>query len=1662
MVTLPALSFASTGLHNNQKAREIDITVTDNISATRLSVNATKISVKSVQFGDESYSLAIIDNEPTTSLAGWPELPIISRMVRVPSTSDVRTVVHSVDSRIEDNFNPFILPAQDGSVPPDQLGIPNDSYINYDGFWPPEMIVVGEPAIIRGHRIVTVTTYPVQYNPATKQVRFNDNIDMELVYEGVGDNIVPDNRERHRQATSFHNIVNDLVVNPLPRRDNPMYAKYGSYILIYPEVNGVAEAIQPLIEWRSRQGWDVHAIEVDADASRNSIKDIIQEAYDEWENPPEMVTLVGDADGAIRIPVWNNFTDLDYVLLDGNDRLADAHIGRLSVNTLAQLDIVVAKLVNYEADPYMVDENGEDDSDWYLRGMVCAGAANSGLSTILMGKWVKHELLSRGFNVVAEYYYNMGIDVPRHFRDQFEVGVSFAHYRGSLGMQGLFYAVIMNFEPHRKYPTAIIPTCNSGHFMGVDNQTEGMLRSEGGANGAVGFCTAQSHTKYNNAVTAGVWQSFLKHGNYHWGAATNYGRYEVYRQYNGFDQNYSDYMDWFNLMGDAATHIFTGVPQLIEVEHVESMAVGSSYFTLNVFEREDESPLEGGLVCLYKEDDEFQMIQWSDENGDVLFAIPSDALSEGELMVTITKHNTKPYLGTVAIEEAELYIGAGDWSIDDEEGGDGDAIPNPGESINLLIDLTNFGADTPEGEVTVTAEALSEWIEITGDQVVLNEAPAVGETVSVSFSANIHAAAPDESIGLVSINVSVGDYVFQSIVAVEVEAPKMIITGTTLEDGQIEPGREISIDIEVENVGRKPIGDFITRLSTESRFVTVIENENPFRIGFHPLMILGIGVMFTLDIEAESGFQDQCSFTIYFGSPEEDDPFGPDDYGYVCFDSGDEGWEMAPTYDWIEIDTDERDRDFNGIDTELSDRGDEQDESMVIDLPFEFKYYGEEFNQVTICTNGWIAMGDYWELAQFRNRRIASGNGPNAQICPFWDNLYTGTVFYYYDLENGRFIIEWSDMVRQYQNELHETFEVILYDPAVHPTFTGDGIIDFQYKEFNNGHMAPEWGNPYSTIGIGNLDDSDGLEYTYWNRYSAGATPLEDEMAIRFTTIIQYVSGTLTGTVRDLETNEPIEGAWVRTSRGFMDNTDENGVYEIPEILIGENYFITASAQYYNDSTETGLDSNGFVIREDEILRLDFDLRHPEFNIDVEDGFNFVMEADSIYETEFIITNDGNGLLNWNCKYLYLNEGEGRDDAWDMLLRWTAEDSVDDARLHGVVFTGDYWYVSGRGDRDEPERWFYRFDPMGNYVDRILQPTQTNYGIRDMDFFNGFIYGVDRDIDSVFVIDPDTVALGPRWELPAEVNNPQGIAVDPTTGQIWITGVVGDLYCLEIVDDQLEIVASYPLLDPRDNERLDRYGLAWFKDDPDGYPLYIMTTRDIHDDHEHPNISLFKMNPGDGNLQFVTNFPELHPRSYGKGGISITTKWNNLVWVLAVLIDCSIEGDNVAIFEMAPNSGWVDYQPREGTLEEGATQVCTLRINTADLDTGRYGVTLDLSHNARDGNGRALIPIDMLIVEDISSLDDEEQLPLEYALEQNWPNPFNPSTTLTYSLAQSGITHLQVYDVMGRRVATLLDQNQSAGHYRITFDGSRLPAGLYFYKLESGDFSSVKKMVMVK
>ena len=97
-----------------------------------------------------------------------------------------------------------------------------------------------------------------------------------------------------------------------------------------------------------------------------------------------------------------------------------------------------------------------------------------------------------------------------------------------------------------------------------------------------------------------------------------------------------------------------------------------------------------------------------------------------------------------------------------------------------------------------------------------------------------------------------------------------------------------------------------------------------------------------------------------------------------------------------------------------------------------------------------------------------------------------------------------------------------------------------------------------------------------------------------------------------------------------------------------------------------------------------------------------------------------------------------------------------------------------------------------------------------------------------------------------------------------------------------------------------------------------------------------------------------------------------------------------------------------------------------------------------------------------SGIGDETTGVNNYSLKQNYPNPFNPSTRIQYAISSRQLVTLKVYDVLGKEIATLVNEEKSAGSYEIEFNASHLASGIYYYQLRAGDYVETKKMILLK
>ncbi|MBS1493879.1 MAG: T9SS type A sorting domain-containing protein [Bacteroidetes bacterium] len=214
----------------------------------------------------------------------------------------------------------------------------------------------------------------------------------------------------------------------------------------------------------------------------------------------------------------------------------------------------------------------------------------------------------------------------------------------------------------------------------------------------------------------------------------------------------------------------------------------------------------------------------------------------------------------------------------------------------------------------------------------------------------------------------------------------------------------------------------------------------------------------------------------------------------------------------------------------------------------------------------------------------------------------------------------------------------------------------------------------------------------------------------------------------------------------------------------------------------------------------------------------------------------------------------------------------------------------------------------------------------------------------------------------------------------------------------------------------------------------------------------------DGSMigMFAISFAnELTGFASGSAGKVYSTTNGGVNWVNSANLGQSIWGMDFAnaLTGIAVGGGGYTFMTTDG----GATWAAPPRRSFNQLNAVHFNDDGNLAWTV--GNLGLVLEYDNPLV---SVTQTGKNVPEKFTLMQNYPNPFNPSTKINYELPVSNNVTLRVYDMMGREVYELVNANQSAGSYSVSFDASKLSSGVYYYKLTAGDFTETKKMLLVK
>lgn len=1078
------------------------------------------------------YSQITIPQEGSTMATEKPELPSVTRLFAIPAVGEVSFQINS--SQEITQTEQLIYPRQTLKTESSRAELPfvkDEAFYREAGLYPESSVIIGEPVIMRDIRMVPVTFNPFRFNAANQELRITTNLEITLnVSRSGGTNIKAGERKFSR---AFENIYRSTVINYEQFSTRDLEFQVPSYLFIYPNDTQVETYLQELINWKHEKGFSVTAVSLaETGSSQISVLNYIQDAYDSWEDAPEYVCLVGDAAGVYEVPTghyvdppYNGEGDHVYAMLEGDDILADVIIGRLSFNTLNEFQTILSKILNYEKNPYL------GNTDWFNQAVLVGDPTDSGQSCVDTKLFIR-DMMS-DFVPDFDYYEIYSGNWASEMANGLNNGAAYFNYRGFVGMSGWTVNSINDLNNGYMLPLAVSLTCLTGDFEGVtDCISERFLKAgtptvPRGAIAAISTATGNTHTCFNNLVDAAIFEGIFADQIYNPGGALVKGKLVLYQTYpeNPFD-HVVKFSYWNNLMGDPGLDLWTAVPQEINLSCETEIALGTNNLAVEVTDSNGD-PLEGVWVTVLQGEDEIFTSAYTDEAGEVLLEINAETV--GTAKITATKHNFIPEQLDLSIIETAAFINIANYQIDDDLTGDSqgnnDGLLNPGETIELVVELMNYG-NSPVSDVSAQLQISDEFVTIISDQISLgqlNGSSSATGTFLLEISPN---ATGNLEFGFDLLIEAGSGNSWNDLIYLTSYGPVLEVLNTEIDnaEGIIAPGETADLMLNVANIGTAGLADVFAVISTNDNRVIINDNlgefgyiasgeevtntQDVYNISVDNSIVPGSMITFEIEFYNASGYQQFSNFSLQVGEVSVNDPLGPDEYGHYIYDSGDLQYVNTMFYDWIEIDPQ-----YGGqgtVITTLVDPGN-MGTSAEVQLPFTMVFYGNEYNTLTICSNGWIAPGSV-DMDSFMNWSLPGPLGPSPMIAVFWDDLKLGDmepngyipngglVCYYYDEAQDYFIVEWSNLRNEFNNDL-ETFQAIIYDPFVYPTSTGDSQIKLQYLEVSNldqgSYETPIVNHgQYATVGIEDHLAGDGLQYTYNNQYSTAAAPLANMTAL--------------------------------------------------------------------------------------------------------------------------------------------------------------------------------------------------------------------------------------------------------------------------------------------------------------------------------------------------------------------------------------------------------------------------------------------------------------------------------------------------------------------------------------------------------------------------------------
>ncbi len=806
--------------------------VSDDNSSTVLKFEIFGFDKKSFVSGSKNYQSIDLLSESFMTDPGNPAVPYLAKVLAIPDQAGVSYEVLEM-GEVQTFENIYLPPARESWLEgsPQTPYTENTQVYASSASFPAQYIEMDQPSVFRDFRISRVSVFPVQYNPAQKELQVVSSITIRVNY-GPGEVINPKTASQKPIAPSYGQLYKDFIFNYQSVLDDKYDGKEnGHELMLCIMPDEYYDSFLPYAQWKRESGIDIHITKF-SDIGANSsdpdiIRDYIADAYLNWEVTPTYALLVGDA-GVIPYYTSSGYvSENKYVEIEGGDHFPEIMLGRFTNESNYGMQVMINKFEKYEKEPYVAN------TDWFKSGICCSNDAYP--SQIDVKRFAASRMTDYGGFTVDTMMSDPGCtysnqDVVAAINE----GRSFLNYRGEGWTTGwwatctpMTNSQVSGLSNGEKFTFVTSIGCGVAMFASGESFGEtwlelGTLSSPRGAACFVGPA-GNTHTTYNNKLDKGIYVGMFQEGLSTSGQGLGRGRLYLYNVY-GTDPQVAYHFRIYCVLGDPSMHIWKDVPLDVNVDYTDAIVFGTNLVEFTVDHTGSGLPVEDAIVCVTGDD--LFVTGTTDAAGSVYLEITAEELQT--LTVTVTGGTVYPFQGTLEVIPPVGPWIASDYNVlNDVSGGNGDGLMDYGESILLSLAVKNIGTANATN-VDVTLSTSDPYITFTDDTHTYSSINA-GQSVLANdaFAFTVANDIPDEHIVIVNVVASSGSDNWPSNFSLTGHAPVLsvgnlvILDPTGNNNGLLDPGENVTITIPVTNLGSSRTPDPMAYLATTSPYLTL-------------------------------------------------------------------------------------------------------------------------------------------------------------------------------------------------------------------------------------------------------------------------------------------------------------------------------------------------------------------------------------------------------------------------------------------------------------------------------------------------------------------------------------------------------------------------------------------------------------------------------------------------------------------------------------------------------------------------------------------------------------------------------------------------------------------------------------------------------------------------